>query len=359
MTKYFALPAILFFMLFVNLASGQSDNYAKNKKTFEEEQKRFEDELKLNKDSAEVYWKHANVMAKFTFNAQKSARKFYEKSISIDSSKVAYFIDYGRYLNDMEQVQGAKALYERGLKIFPWNEQLKKGLGLANQNLLIIEENKRLASFGKAPTNQSKASDYSKITDFENLESQTKDRKSPFFYKSLLDKFNNDQELSDEQVYMLLIGFTLQKDYMPYGDISQEIFKLIDLGKFDEAIKKANNLMKTNPLVPSLYKEIIFALRKINEKALAEKYQRKLQIILNAMLYTGDGTCTRPYVTFWVNEEYTLLKYLDCKRTGSQRLTNCAGNMADALEAVNLTTNTTTEMFFNVTPVFKKMTGKK
>ena len=46
---------------------GQVDNYAKNSKLFDDEQTRFENEQKINKDSAEVYWKHGNVTASFTF----------------------------------------------------------------------------------------------------------------------------------------------------------------------------------------------------------------------------------------------------------------------------------------------------
>ncbi len=76
------------------------------------------------------------------------------------------------------------------------------------------------------------------------------------------------------------------------------------------------------------------------------------------MLYTGDGTCDRPYVAFWVREEYIVLKYLDFKRTGAQSMTTCAGQMADKLEVTNLTTKEQTDVFFNIMLVFKKTMGK-
>lgn len=350
---------LLLFILVGLVANGQVDNYAKNSKLFDDEQKRFEKELKKNKDSAEVYWKHGNVTASFTFNAQKDAWKYYEKALSIDSTKVVYFVDYGKYLNEMGYVNDAKILYERGLRNFPANEELKTGLENVNTRISKSEENKRLANFGKAPTTgHPKAPDYSKITDFENLAKQTTDEKSPFFYKDLLAKFNADNELTDEQVYMLLIGFAQQDAYKPYSQEADQVYELNSQEKFDDAISKAIELLKTNPLLPSLYKELIFAYRKKGNEPLADNYQKKLQRILNAMLYTGDGTCDKPYVAFWVREEYTLLKYLDFKKTGGVNTGTCAGQMADKIEVTNLTTKNKTEICFNIMLIFKKTMGK-
>lgn len=105
------------------------DNYAKNKKQNDEEQNRFENERKTNKDSAEVYWKHANALAAFTFRASKTAGKYYEKALSIDSSKVIYFTDYTNYLHKVMEDDGkARQVYNRALKLFPNNQELQKGL---------------------------------------------------------------------------------------------------------------------------------------------------------------------------------------------------------------------------------------
>lgn len=354
--KFFGL---LLFVLVGQIANGQVDNYAKNSKLLDDEQKRFEKELKKNKDSAEVYWKHANVTASFTFNAQKDAWKYYEKSLSIDSSKVVYFVDYGKYLNEMGYVNDAKILYERGLRIFPTDEELKIGLGNVNKRISKNEEIKKLRSFGKAPTTgHNKAGDYSKITDFANLTNQTTDEKSPFYYKDLLSKFNANNELTDEQVYLLLIGFSQQDEYKPYTQEADQVYELNNQEKFDEAISKANELLKTNPLLPALYKELIFAYRKKGNETLADNCQKKLQSILNAMLFTGDGTCDKPYVAFWVREEYTLLKYLDFKKTGGVNTSKCAGQMADIIEVTNLMTNDKTEICFNIMLIFKKTMGK-
>lgn len=360
MTKSIKIFGLFLFLFVGQIAFGQAvDNLARNSKLYDDEQERFEDDLKKNKDSAEVYWKHGNVTASFTFNAQKDAWKYYEKALSIDSSKVIYFVDYGKYLNELGYVYNAKSLYERGLRLFPLDEVLKIGLDNANKKILKIEENKKLSSFGKAPTNgHPKATDYSKITDFDNLAKQTKNKKSPFYYNDLINKFTSDNELTDEQIYMLLVGFAQQDNYKPYTIEADQVYELNEQEKFDEAISKANELLKTNPLLPSLYKELIFAYRKIGNETLAENYQKKLQSILNAMLYSGDGTCDKPYVAFWVREEYTLLKYLDFKKTGGVNTETCSGQMADKIEVTNLTTRDKTIICFNIMLIYKKTMGK-
>jgi len=354
MKQKFKIIGLFFLFAFGQTAFAQVDNYAKNSKLSKDEQTRFEDELKSNKDSAEVYWKHANVLASFTFNAKKNAWKFYEKAISIDSSRVKYFIDYGNYLfNVLNETNKAKDLYERGLKIFPNDNDLKLGLEKISNISRKIEENIKMSSIGKASTNE-----LSKATDFENLIKQTKNKKSKFYYKKLLDEFNSDITLTNEQIYMLLLGLTQQDNYNPYGQESEEIYQLNSQENFDKAIIRANELIKTNPLQPSLYKEIVYAYRKIGNITLADKYLKKLQSILNAMLYVGEGTCEKPYIAFWLQSEYIILEYLDYEKSGAVNSVPSCGQMIDQIEVTNSNTKNQSVICFNIALIFKKLMNK-
>jgi tetratricopeptide (TPR) repeat protein len=358
------IKTIITAALFVLLSGGQSafgqavDNLAKNTKQYDDEQARFESELKTNPDSGEVYWKHANVTAGFTFNAQRNAWKFYEKALSMDSSKAVYFIDYGKFLYETSQLNDARSLYERALKLFPANQELKNSAEVVKRRILKNEENRKLGDFGKAPMAQTKAANYSKIIDFEALAKQTRDKKSPFYYDKLMALFRSDLKLTDEQVYMLLIGFAQQEQYKPYTQEARLVYDLNSEEHFDAAIAKANELLKVNPLLPSLYRELVYAYRKKGDTAQANYYLAKMQSILNAMLYTGDGSCDKPYVAFWVPEEYTMLKYLGYKKTGAVDTGTCGEQMADKIEVTNLTTNDKAVICFNIVLVFKKTMGR-
>jgi pentatricopeptide repeat protein len=111
--------------------------------------------------------------------------------------------------------------------------------------------------------------------------------------------------------------------------------------------------------MPSLYKELIYAYRKKGNPELADRYLKRMQTILNAMLYSGDGTCESPYVSFWVREDYTLLKYLNYTRTGRVDIGNCAGQLSDKISVMNLTTKEETTVCFNISMIFHKTMGKK
>ena len=352
---------VLFISLIITsqLAIAQVDNYAKNSKLFDDEELRFENELKTNPDSAEVYWKHGNVTASFTFNAQKDAWKYFEKALSFDSSKVIYFVDYGKYLQTMKYYSAAKILYARALKIFPEDNDLLYGAKSTENYLSANQKITQLSDYGKAPNPlHPKAPDYAKVIDFDNLIAQTTDKKSEYNYDKLIEKFIKGTELSDAQVYMLLIGFTQKPEYNPYTAEADVVFKLNDEKKFTEAITEANKLLETNPILPALYKELIYAHRNLGDEERAEENLKKLHSILNAMLYTGDGSCDKPYVTLWLKEEYTLLKYLDYKKTGAVDITTCAGLMADKIHVTHITTNQKSEICFNTYLIFKEMMEK-
>jgi tetratricopeptide (TPR) repeat protein len=352
--RYVRILSLVLFILVREIANGQVNDYEREMKLINDENVRFENELKENVDSAEVYWKHANITTQFTFH-RIDAWEFYQKAISIDSSKVQYFIDYGKHLIGMNDLYIARRLYKRGIRLFPSNNDIKIGLDEVSKLISENEENVKLSHFGNAPTlGHTKSSEYSKVTDFVNLAKLTTDEKSPFFYKDLLAKFNANFELNDEQVYMLLIGYTQQEAYDPYTQEVDQITQLNIPEKRKEAISKAIELLKTNPLSTELYKELIFAYRKMGNMELADSYQKKLQRILNASLYTGDGTCDRPYVVFWVREEYTLLKYLDLNRTGAIYMGNCAGQMSDKFLVTNMTTQEKTNIHFNTTLILSK-----
>jgi hypothetical protein len=62
---------------------------------------------------------------------------------------------------------------------------------------------------------------------------------------------------------------------------------------------------------------------------IADRYQRRAQRLYEAMIFTGDGTCDKPYVTLTTSEEYALISYLGLYSTGAQALMECNGAQTD------------------------------
>ena len=72
------------------------------------------------------------------------------------------------------------------------------------------------------------------------------------------------------------------------------------------------------------------------------------------MIFTGDGTCDKPYVTLTTTEEYALINYLGLYSTGSQALVTCNGSKTDLLK-VEDQDNNPGELYFDVTLLFNSM----
>ena len=72
------------------------------------------------------------------------------------------------------------------------------------------------------------------------------------------------------------------------------------------------------------------------------------------MIFTGDGTCNKPYITLTTTDEYGLIGYLGLYSTGMQSLTTCNGARADRL-SIEDRDEKKDELYFDVTLLFKKM----
>lgn len=357
--KWTLLVGLLTFNIQYGLS--QVDNYQKNKQISEGEEALYQKDLEENPNSAEPHWRHANTMAEFTFNAYKSALKYYNKALEIDSTNADIYKDYGDYLADkLGAIDEAKIIYEKGLQYSPDSKGIKEKIQRVNDAIAKRAEDIKLRSFGTTDKKQiSHNLSYSSITNLDSLKAVVTDKKSKYHYDMQLDKFMNDQLLGEYETYLLLIGYTQTKDYNPYNynDIDN-LYQLANAGQFDKAIKKGKEILKVNPLNPTAYRELMYCYRKKGNTETAEKYQKRIQQVFNAMLYTGNGTCEKPYVTFWVKEEYNFARYIGLPPTGQYSTGMCGGGMADKLEVYNTDTKEKEIIHFNIMPIFKKTMGK-
>lgn len=359
----FKLTILLAGLILGSFQSGiaQVDNYQRNTKISEEAAATYNKDLKKNPKSALPHWRYANIMAEFTFNEYKDAWKYYLKALDIDSTNADIYFDFSNYLADkLNELNDAIAVCEKGLQFAPDNQKLKSNLKRFDE---IIEKNNemvRLYSFDKTDKRFTQHNiEYSVISNIDSLNKVVTDDKSVFEYEKLLDNFNNEKSLTDYQVYLLLIGYTQTDNYNPYNyNAIDNIYSLANEGQIDEAIKKGEELLKTNPLNPSLNRVLMYSYRKKGDNNKAEYYHKRMLTVFNAMLFTGQGTCEKPYVTFWVKEEYNFARHLGLSPTGQYSTGMCTGGMADKLETYNPKTEEKEIIHFNIMPIFKKTMKK-
>lgn len=328
----------------------QVDNYSKNKKISEDAELVYNKELEANPNSAKPHWNYANVMAKFEHNAYKNAWKYYIKALDIDSISADIYVDFGDYLiNRLEDFESASLVLKKGLT---FNENHSVLMQKISQVERKLEEEKDFV-FTKPSQYNEPSPPYSELTDFEKLNEEVKNKKSPYYYSKLLKQFLSDKTLTNREMYMLLIGYTQTEDYNPYN--YKEIEKLYALGeakKYKEAVKKAKELLKVNPVNSTIYGELIYCYKQLKETELVEKYRKRRTAIFDAMLYSGNGSKEEPYVTIAVKEEYAFVNYMGLKEAGDVNSGLVNGIMVDQLFVVHPKSNKKGSVHFNISTIF-------
>jgi len=142
--------------------------------------------------------------------------------------------------------------------------------------------------------------------DFRNIQDQSQDKTSPYYYKKLLIRFlNNDSSLSRRDVLALMIGFTLDPNYKPFKDMQteQEIYDLNDHGEYQEALDESKIYLQKHPLSLRILKERSYAYHQLYKKDSADYFMQLVDKIMGAMIYSGKGkSMDKPVFSLGLND---------------------------------------------------------
>jgi hypothetical protein len=246
-------------------------------------------------------------------------------------------------------------LYERALNLEPDNKILQEKVDTLTKSMAQIEETARLRSIGRSLRRKiDHGIKYSVISNFDSLQMMTMDPESPYSYEKLLKRFLEDDLLNEWETYILCLGYAKTANYSPYSNVSGDLYKSNKEGNYDNTLEQGQALLKKNPVSASLYRELMYAHRRKGENEIADLYQRRAQRLYEAMIFTGDGTCEKPYITLTTTEEYGLIGYLGLYSAGMQSLVTCNGSRTDQL-SIEDRDGKKDELHFDVSLLFKKM----
>jgi hypothetical protein len=195
-------------------------------------------------------------------------------------------------------------------------------------------------------------------TDFKTVLNKTKDPKDKWHYDKLLKRFKkNDSTLTNADVLALLIGFTIKPDYRPYEDLIEEkkIYDLNAEGKYEDALIKADEFIKTHPLSIKVLFERSFAYYKARMEDSARIFSSQGNKIFKAMKYSGNGQSLQSPIFALGPEdgqEY-IIKYLGSGFGLNASLKDENANSVEAIEVVSKVREP-----YNVYFVIQHATGK-
>lgn len=155
----------------------------------------------------------------------------------------------------------------------------------------------------------------------------------------------------------LRLDYSKSPEYNPYStevhDIMGECYKLMDGGKFKEAIEKAKAGLEKDKYNIQLLIGLASAYRKTGDIENADKFRKLWVGLISSILASGDGkTAAGAFKVISVDEEYAVLEVLNLRRTRQKHVVIDGINF-DILEVKKEETGIKFDLYFDIDIPFK------
>jgi Tfp pilus assembly protein PilF len=329
----------------------------------EKEDNNFSKKIARHPNDASVYLAHAQKLSSFKQDGAIIAkvRESYDSALHLDSMNGTIYKDYGNYLSTVaHNFEDAKIILSKGLKLLPSDEQMKKQLEGTEAILIAREADMKMRDVGHSSGRELDSNkNYKVYSNIDSLRKETENKGSSVYYPLLLERFNkNDKTLSAEDMYFLIIGYSTQSAYNPFNrndlsSIQRALAKGLDTG-----ITESLEILSLNPLNPSLNREMMYYYRKKGMAKQADDYLKRIQLYYSGILFSGNGTCAKPYLSLWGKEEYSFLNYINFKDTDIKSMELCNGQMVEQIQCENISSSKKENIYFNMKLIYSRLTTK-
>ena len=140
---------------------------------------------------------------------------------------------------------------------------------------------------------------WAKVPDEDDIVRKIMDGTSPYYYTNLLMRYNNLEQLSEEEYHYLYYGFAYHENYKPMAtnnaitDLYASMMTLNtedpDREQMHYMISVCTEAMFYDPFSPTVLNMMVFAHGALGDKVKEEAYHRHLQGVLNTIMTSGDG----------------------------------------------------------------------
>lgn len=165
--------------------------------------------------------------------------------------------------------------------------------------------------------------------DFDLIEKNVKDKNSPLHFDKLYAKYIvADSTMTIQERRHLYFGYSFQDEYAPYerSDAQQELNEILQKGEVspedcENILVLSAKILKIYPFSVRMKEYRIYAYKELQRYDEAEKETIQANMILDAILSTGEGTSIESsFYVINVMNEYELLNILGFEFGGKQEL---------------------------------------
>lgn len=139
-----------------------------------------------------------------------------------------------------------------------------------------------------------------KVPDEEDIQNKTMDAESPFYYPSLMMRYNaGDATLTDDDYHYLYYGFAYRDEYKPLAsnpDLDKMLLLIAgidpdkpDVTTLETLISLGNDALARDPFSPKILNMMSFAYGALGDKVREKAYADRMNGVIRAILASGDG----------------------------------------------------------------------
>lgn len=168
-----------------------------------------------------------------------------------------------------------------------------------------------------------------KKPDYKEIEKTAIDKKSPLCFETLFERFNRaDSTMTVAEKQHLYFGYSFTKAYAPYGsnspaekELKEFINKKEEPGQkeMEQIIELCGKVLKDDPFSIRTREYLLYFLKQLGRADETAKEDIKLNIILDGILSTGNGTTKEKCIyVISVANEYEIISVLNFDFGGKQ-----------------------------------------
>lgn len=139
-----------------------------------------------------------------------------------------------------------------------------------------------------------------KVPDEEDIQNKTMDAESPFYYPSLMMRYNaGDETLTDEDYHYLYYGYAYQESYKPLDsnpDLDKLLLMASGLDPDKPAVETLEAMLYTgedalarDPFSPKILNLMSFAYGGLGDEVREKAYSNRMNGVIRTILASGDG----------------------------------------------------------------------
>jgi hypothetical protein len=189
--------------------------------------------------------------------------------------------------------------------------------------------------------------------DLDAIQTEISNASSPYFYSTLMEKYqNNDDQLDAESYKHLYYGWYFQKEYDPFNQllIEDTLNHYLKNKHFDTIPYLGKLILHFDPFNINVVFSVYMAYKYLKNEEKAQSWQNKYNKLIECIFKSGEGYhIEKPWIVLTFKDEYEILSALGLEMEKQE-----TQNTLDIISVKKPNSYGISQVFFDLTLPYSK-----